>query len=127
MLIRCSLYKKQIDICYGCGRTGHRADVCPKPEDKICRGCGCKNPQHDHNCQAECQLCGRDHLTGDNKCDARYKIPYLVRRRRWERRRREQGYAEEEEYYYHNNKEGRGINNNNNHNTISSKHSSTDK
>ncbi|KAH7973841.1 hypothetical protein HPB49_005540 [Dermacentor silvarum] len=82
MLIRCSLYKKQIDICYECGRTGHRADVCPNPEDKICRGCGCKNPQHDHKCQAECQLCGRDHLTGDKKCDARYKIPYLVRRRR---------------------------------------------
>lgn len=126
MLIRCSLYKKQIDICYECGRTGHRADVCPNPEDKICRGCGCKNPQHDHNCQAECQLCGRDHLTGDKNCDARYKIPYLVRRRRWERRRREEQYAEE--YYNHNNKEARGSNNNNNnHTTISSKHPSTDK
>ncbi|KAH7981575.1 hypothetical protein HPB49_025594 [Dermacentor silvarum] len=126
MLIRCSLYKKQIDICYECGRTGHRADVCPNPEDKICRGCGCKNPQHDHNCQAECQLCGRDYLTGDKNCDARYKIPYLVRRRRWERRRREEQYAEE--YYNHNNKEARGSNNNNNnHTTISSKHPSTDK
>ncbi|XP_072145549.1 ATP-binding cassette subfamily C member 4-like [Dermacentor andersoni] len=57
--------------------SGHRADVCPNTEDKICRGCGCKNPQQDHNCDAECQLCVKDHLTGDKKCQARYKIPYL--------------------------------------------------
>ncbi|KAH7942399.1 hypothetical protein HPB49_023876 [Dermacentor silvarum] len=94
-------------------KNGARADVCPNPEDKICRGCGCKNPQHDHNCQAECQRCGRDQLTGDKKCDARYKIPYLVRRRRWERRRREEECAEEKVYYYHSNKEARGSNNNN--------------
>ncbi|XP_070378094.1 uncharacterized protein [Dermacentor albipictus] len=125
MLIQCSLYKKHIDICYGCGRTGHRADVCPNPEDKICRGCGCKNPQQDHNCNAECQLCGKDHLTGDKKCQARYKIPYLVRRRRWKRRRREEE-AEEEEYYYHNYNENRGSNNNN-HKTVASKQPSTDR
>ncbi|KAH6945048.1 hypothetical protein HPB50_006969 [Hyalomma asiaticum] len=31
---------------------------------------------------------GVDQLTGDKKCKARYKVPYLDRRRRWERRRR---------------------------------------
>ncbi|KAH7979779.1 hypothetical protein HPB49_011006 [Dermacentor silvarum] len=79
MLIQWSLYKKQIDICYGYGRTGHRADVCPNPEDEL-PGCRCKNPQHHQNCQAVCQLCSRDHLTGDKKCEARYKILYLVTR-----------------------------------------------
>ncbi|KAH6936600.1 hypothetical protein HPB50_019892 [Hyalomma asiaticum] len=88
--------------------------------DKTCRGCGCKNPQQDHNCKAECQLCGKDHLTRDKKCKARYKVPYLVRRRRWERRRRE------EEYYYHTNKEARGSNSNP-HEPVENKQPSTDK
>lgn len=43
-LLPCSLYRKQIDICYQCGRLGHRMDVCPYPNNKICRGCGVRNP-----------------------------------------------------------------------------------
>ncbi|KAH7970903.1 hypothetical protein HPB49_016632 [Dermacentor silvarum] len=39
-LIPCSLYRKQIEICYQCGRLGHRMNVCPFPNNKICRGCG---------------------------------------------------------------------------------------
>ncbi|KAL1424572.1 hypothetical protein MTO96_020040 [Rhipicephalus appendiculatus] len=49
-LIPCSLYRKQIDICYHCGRLGHRMDVCPFPNNKICRGCGAHNPDEDHQC-----------------------------------------------------------------------------
>ncbi|KAL1475696.1 hypothetical protein MTO96_037095 [Rhipicephalus appendiculatus] len=31
-LVRCTLYRRQTDVCYACGKLGHRADVCPNPE-----------------------------------------------------------------------------------------------
>ncbi|KAH7969769.1 hypothetical protein HPB52_021737 [Rhipicephalus sanguineus] len=34
MLVRCSLYRKHVDVCYECGRLGHRPDVCPHLDDK---------------------------------------------------------------------------------------------
>ncbi|KAH8037969.1 hypothetical protein HPB51_020250 [Rhipicephalus microplus] len=93
MMIRCTLYKKHIDMCYECGRLRHRADVCPNPNDKKCRGCGCGNSPDDHRCEPVCQLCGKGHLTGDRKCKAKYKTSYLVKRRQWERRMREEAEA----------------------------------
>lgn len=85
-LVRCSLYKKQIDVCYQCGRLGHRMDVCPNPDNRICRGCGIHNPDQGHQCSPKCSLCGGPHITADRACRAKYKTPYVVRRRRWERR-----------------------------------------
>ncbi|KAH8040455.1 hypothetical protein HPB51_010235 [Rhipicephalus microplus] len=32
-MLRCTLYKKQIDNCRNCGRIGNRHDVCPRPID----------------------------------------------------------------------------------------------
>ncbi|KAH7935633.1 hypothetical protein HPB52_010745 [Rhipicephalus sanguineus] len=51
LLIECTLHRKQIDACYACGRVGHRMDVRPNPQDKICRGCGIANPEEDHKCE----------------------------------------------------------------------------
>ncbi|KAL1446044.1 hypothetical protein MTO96_028931 [Rhipicephalus appendiculatus] len=57
-MLRCTLYRRQTDVCCACGRLGHRADVCPTPENTICRGCGSESPTEDHVCAPECALCG---------------------------------------------------------------------
>ncbi|KAL1480754.1 hypothetical protein MTO96_050777 [Rhipicephalus appendiculatus] len=49
-MIKCTLYRRQTDVCYACGRLGHRADVCPTPENAICRGCGISSPGDQHVC-----------------------------------------------------------------------------
>ncbi|KAH7976991.1 hypothetical protein HPB52_022801 [Rhipicephalus sanguineus] len=85
-LVKCSLYRRQTDICYACGRLGHRADVCPSPEDGICRGCGTSNPDDQHNCSPKCALCGGNHLTASRDCKRRFQVPYVVRQRRRARR-----------------------------------------
>lgn len=85
-LLRCSLYRKQVDVCHQCGRVGHRKDVCPTPNERRCRGCGKLNPEEQHPCSPRCKLCGGGHVTGDKACKARYKTPYVVRKRQWERR-----------------------------------------
>lgn len=88
-LLRCILYRKQIDVCYQFGRLGHRMDVCPTPHDEIYHGCGARNPSQEHKCTPRCSLCGGTHLTADRVCRARFKTPYIVRKRRWERRQEE--------------------------------------
>ncbi|KAH7962186.1 hypothetical protein HPB52_014870 [Rhipicephalus sanguineus] len=85
VLVRCCLYRKQVDNCYACGRLGHRADVCPTPNETICRGCSAPNPDEQHQCIPKCKLCDGAHMTAAKVCRHRYQIPYVVRRRRWER------------------------------------------
>ncbi|KAH9383666.1 hypothetical protein HPB48_025418 [Haemaphysalis longicornis] len=91
LLMECTLHRKQIDVCYACGRLGHRMDVCPDPSNTICRGCGTPGPTADHTCDPKCSLCGGNHLTADKACKARFKTPYVVRRRRWEKKQSDQG------------------------------------
>lgn len=87
---KCTLYKKQLDICHACGRIGHRTDVCPTPDDVLCRGCGIHNPPKDHTCTPVCRLCGGEHLLGDYRCKNKFQVPYIVRRRRWEQKAKEE-------------------------------------
>ncbi|KAL1423591.1 hypothetical protein MTO96_020972 [Rhipicephalus appendiculatus] len=43
-LLRCTLYKRQNDVCYACGGLGHRADVCPNHNKRVCRGLWARLP-----------------------------------------------------------------------------------
>ncbi|KAH9384521.1 hypothetical protein HPB48_026529 [Haemaphysalis longicornis] len=59
LLVECSLYRKQIDNCFQCGRPtrpphGHR----PNPSNRICCGCDVQNPNDTHKCVPKCSLCG---------------------------------------------------------------------
>ncbi|KAL1440864.1 hypothetical protein MTO96_009162 [Rhipicephalus appendiculatus] len=87
----CTLYRRQVDVCYACGELGHRSDVCPNGEgQKKCRGCGMSSPQEDHQCDPKCSICGGAHQTADRKCRHRFQMPYIVRQRRRRRRRQAQ-------------------------------------
>ncbi|KAH7968428.1 hypothetical protein HPB52_008307 [Rhipicephalus sanguineus] len=84
-LVRCSLYRKKIDICYACGQLRHRADLCPSPGDVVCRGCGASNPDSQHQCTPKCRLCGDQHLTADKDCAETSPVPPTKTRPRYHR------------------------------------------
>lgn len=86
-LLRCTLYKRQTDVCYARGGLGHRADVCPNPNKIVCRGCGLASPLDDHQCSPKCALCGGPHPTADRTCKQRFQVPSDVQRRRRRRKR----------------------------------------
>lgn len=86
VLTKCSLYRQHYEICRQCGKVGHRTDVCPQPNVRVCFACGKANPGADHEteCTPHCKLCGGPHPTGSPGCSNRYKMPYVVKRRQWE-------------------------------------------
>lgn len=88
-LVRCSLYRQHHQVCRTCGKIGHRQDVCPQPNVKVCFACGKPNPSEAHaeDCKPRCKLCNGPHPTGAPGCSNRFKMPYLVKKRRWDRAR----------------------------------------
>ncbi|KAH7957655.1 hypothetical protein HPB52_021073 [Rhipicephalus sanguineus] len=52
ILVRCGLYRKHFDVCKQCGRVGHRTDVCPNTNSRVCFGCGIADPSEGH--EREC-------------------------------------------------------------------------
>ncbi|KAL1424279.1 hypothetical protein MTO96_020330 [Rhipicephalus appendiculatus] len=69
----CHLYRPTRQICYICLKLGHRSDVCPTPELRVCRQCGLCNPETGHTCVPKCVLCSEAHLTGARECKDRLK------------------------------------------------------
>ncbi|KAG0422622.1 hypothetical protein HPB47_001561 [Ixodes persulcatus] len=86
---RCFIHKKRHELCDGCGRLGHRTDVCPAPDKKSCKICGTEAPPEIHQCEPKCAFCGRDHPTGDKECRLRFQTPCLLKKRKWEKQQRQ--------------------------------------
>ncbi|KAH8010179.1 hypothetical protein HPB51_025614 [Rhipicephalus microplus] len=87
-IVRCALYRQHHDLGRTCRQIGHRVDVGPTPEIKICFACGVPSPEADHaaRCKPHCKLCNRAHATGAEGSTNNYKVPFVVTQRRWERR-----------------------------------------
>ncbi|KAH7984349.1 hypothetical protein HPB52_019655 [Rhipicephalus sanguineus] len=68
-LMRCSLYKKKIEVCSICRTIGHRQDICPTPAVKRCQKCGQDNPLQEHEREPKCVVCGGPHMARSKDCD----------------------------------------------------------
>lgn len=86
--VRCCLYRQHKEVCRTCGKIGHRKDVCPHPELRICFACGRNNPgpNHANECKPRCKLCGGPHASGMGNCKNKFKTPFIVRQREHERK-----------------------------------------
>ncbi|KAH7941745.1 hypothetical protein HPB49_016910 [Dermacentor silvarum] len=61
--MECHVNKPAQQICHLCCNVGHRSNVCPTPNARVCRICGTPNPIEDHNCAISCALRGGAHHT----------------------------------------------------------------
>ncbi|KAH7974127.1 hypothetical protein HPB49_010274 [Dermacentor silvarum] len=87
-IVRCSLYCQHHQVCRTCGKIGHRQDVCPQPNTKVCFACGKPNPRDTHaeECKPRCKLCNGPHPTGAPGCSNQF--PPLKADRPLEERKR---------------------------------------
>ncbi|KAL1441335.1 hypothetical protein MTO96_008608 [Rhipicephalus appendiculatus] len=68
----CYPYKNTTQVCKVCYHVGHRSDVCPQPDTRVCRICGMRDAVPSHECSPKCATCG-EHLTGDRTWKKRLK------------------------------------------------------
>lgn len=82
---KCTLYRQHREVCTTCGQIGHRKDVCPTPNAKVCFACGRNYPREDHAeyCKPRCKLCGGSHITGAGSCKNKFKTPLQIKQRQW--------------------------------------------
>ncbi|XP_065296231.1 uncharacterized protein [Dermacentor albipictus] len=71
----CHPYRATVQVCKTCHGKGHRTDVCPQPDLRVCRNCGLRNPVDGHPCEPKCASCEGAHVTGDRSCQRRLKQP----------------------------------------------------
>lgn len=83
VVTKCTLYRQHREVCSTCGQIGHRRDVCPTPNVKVCFACGRKNPDEEHvnHCKPRCKLCGGSHVTGAGSCKNKFKMPPQIKKR----------------------------------------------
>ncbi|KAH7963820.1 hypothetical protein HPB52_023143 [Rhipicephalus sanguineus] len=73
--LACHPYRATVQVCKTCCSKGHRTDVCPQPDARVCRICGTRDPTDGHACVPKCASCGGEHVTGDRSCTQRLKQP----------------------------------------------------
>ncbi|KAH8039804.1 hypothetical protein HPB51_008806 [Rhipicephalus microplus] len=80
---KCTLYRQHREVCTTCGKIGHRKDVCPTPNARVCFACGRNNPGEDHAeyCKPRCKFCLGSHVTGAGKCKNKFKTPLQIKQR----------------------------------------------
>ncbi|KAH8029138.1 hypothetical protein HPB51_022954 [Rhipicephalus microplus] len=80
---KCTLYKQHREVCTTCGQIGHRKDVCPTRNARVCFACGRNNPKEDHveYCKTRCKFCGGSHVTGAGSCKNKFKMPLQIKQR----------------------------------------------
>lgn len=91
-ITKCTLYRQHREVCKTCGQVGHRKDVCPTPNARVCFACGRRNPGADHAeyCRPRCRLCGGSHVTGAGSCKNKFKTPLQIKKRQWARQQAEE-------------------------------------
>lgn len=73
--LACHPYRATVQVCKTCYSKGHRTDVCPQPDTRVCRICGTRDPFDGHMCAPKCASCGGEHVTGDRSCTQRLRQP----------------------------------------------------
>ncbi|KAL1446081.1 hypothetical protein MTO96_044692 [Rhipicephalus appendiculatus] len=79
--LACHPYRATVQVCKTCCSKGHRTDVCPQPDARVCRICGTRDPTDGHMCVPKCASCGGEHVTGDRSCTQRLKQPRATARK----------------------------------------------